>query len=289
VRWLTIPLLLTALALSEPAAAAAPVTLGYAVSTHTLRFAGQASTVSITLHTGPSAETASLGLDPSSWQDRHVFGSPLRTNDQQVTGAGKITGSFASSCCDFPAGASICQRGPPPPSASGIDLALPADNTTTVSYRVRLAAPPWPPAPVYLGIVVGVPAIAQSSSDVSFYHLGPVQFDVRGPSGVHIRLAAAGGRHPRRALYPVVAIGGKVDIVGTTEPKITRARLEIAAVSTTSSHRRMIGNVTTDHTGAFRIDWKPRARGTYTITAAYRHPAPGRLADRSCDLAISVP
>ncbi len=281
--------MLGVLVLIVPAAAAAPVSFRYSVSTHTLRYGGAGATASIVMRAGASAQTVSLRVEPSSWQDRHMFGSPLRVFAQHVTGPGRITGTFASSCCDFAAGASICQRGGPPDTGDGIILTLPADSTTTVSYRVRLAAPPWP-APVYLGMVVGVPASAPNPSQITRYHLGPAQFAIRGRTGVHIQLdgAVGGARRKGNAPYPVVSLGHTVKIAGTTKPKLVGARMQIGYQATTSNRRGVIGTVTTDPRGGFSVAWKPPAKGTYTITSSYRRPAAGLLADHNCDLALSV-
>jgi hypothetical protein len=285
---LSLLVLIPSSATATATATAAPVTFSYSVSTHSLRYHGAGTKASIKLRTGSSAQTVSLGLQPSRWQDRDMLGSPLQTFDQRVTGAGRITGTFASSCCDVAAGVSICRRGGSPDTGNGIDLALPADSTTTVSYRVRLAAPPWP-APIYLGVAVGVPATAQDSSQISYYHLGPEQFTIRGRTGVQIHLAAiAGARREGNASYPVVAAGDTITIAGTTNPKVAGARLQIGYAATTSRRQGAVGTVTTDRRGAFRIAWKPPASGTYTITSAYTHPAAGLLADHNCDLALLV-
>jgi hypothetical protein len=276
------------LLLGVPAATAAPVAFTYTASTHVLRYGGAGATVSVAMRTGAAPETVSLGLEPSSWQDRDMFGSPLATSDQRVTGAGRITSMFASSCCDFAAGVSICQRGGPPDVGDGIDLALPANSTTRVSYRVRLAAPPWP-APIFLGVVVGVPAQAPNPTEIDRYQLGPQRFMVRGPTGVHIKLTAgAGARREPGSMYPVVAPRRSVVIAGTTNPRVAGARLQLGYASTTNGPHGAIGTVTTDSRGAFRISWRPPATGTFTITSAYRHPARGLLADGNCDLALTV-
>jgi hypothetical protein len=72
---------------------------------------------------------ATLATHPSEPHDRN----DQRTERLQV-----------SSCCAFIEGESICRRGGRPDTGGGIDLALPADSTTTVFYGVRVAAPPWP-------------------------------------------------------------------------------------------------------------------------------------------------
>ncbi|MDQ6851727.1 MAG: hypothetical protein M3070_17665 [Actinomycetota bacterium] len=284
-----IPLLLGLLVLIVPTATAAPVSFSYSVSTPTLRYGGAGATASIVMRTRAAAQTVSLRIEPGNWQDRHMFGSPLRVSAQHVTGPGRITGTFASSCCDFAAGASICQRGGPPNTGDGIILTLPADSTTMVSYRVHLAAPPWP-APVYLGMVVGVPASAQNSAQITQYHLGPAQFAIRGRTGVQIQFAGAiaGARRTRSAPYPVVSVGHTVKIAGTTSPKLIGARLQIGYRATTSNRRGVIGTVTTDRRGGFSIAWEPPAKGTYTITSSYRRPTTSLLADHNCDLGLSV-
>jgi hypothetical protein len=272
-----------------PVAAAAPVDFSYTVSTHTLRYGGAGAIASVVMRTGASAETVSLGLQPSSWQDRDMYGSPLRTSDQQVTGAGRITGGFASGGGAFAEGASICDRGGPPDTGGGITLALPANSTTQVSYRVRLAAPPWP-APIFLGIAVTVPASAPYASAITRYSLGPQQFAVRGPTGVHIQLSATiGGAHRvGDDPYPVAPAGHSVTIRGTTNPEVLRGQVQVGYRATIGTRRGTIGVVTTDQHGAFHVTWKPPAQGTYTITTSYRHPAAGLLADHNCDLALTV-
>jgi hypothetical protein len=240
------------------------------------------------MRTGGSAETVALGLEPSNWQDRDMLGSPLRTFDRRITGAGRITGGYASSCCDLAAGASVCRRGGAPDTGNGIDLSLPADSVTTVSYRVALAAPPWP-APIFLGIAARIPATAAKPDQTTTYHLGPQQFTIRGRTGVHIQLAIpAGTRRVHNEPYPVLAADRTAEITGATHPRVRGAQLRIGYASTTSTRRGTIGSVTTDARGAFRLAWTPRAKGTYTITSAYPHPAPGLLADHNCDLAITV-
>jgi hypothetical protein len=157
-----------------------------------------------------------------------------------------------------------------------------------VSYRVRLAAPPWP-APISLGVVVGIPASAADSSQITYYHLGPAQFAVRGPSGVQIHLrAGVGARRQHNALYPVVVVGHTVEIAGTTNPELAGAHLQVGYRSTTSARRGAIGAVTTNKRGAFHIAWTPSVKGTYTVTSSYRNPAAGLLADHNCDLALTA-
>jgi hypothetical protein len=119
-----------------------------------------------------------------------MFGSPLRTSDLRISGAGHLTGGFASSCCDIAAGVSRCARGGPENTGDGIDLYLLAESSTTITWQVRLSAPPWVPELTGLGWVVTVPAVAADPSQLTRYHVGPQVFTIAGPTGVDIRLAA---------------------------------------------------------------------------------------------------
>jgi hypothetical protein len=271
-----------------PAAAGSPAVLSYSVSSKTLRYHGPGSTVAIHLRTGKSAESVRLELELSSWQDRDMLGSPLRISDQRIMGAGRLAGTYASTCCDIAAGASVCRRGGPPVTGDGIILALPPESNTTVSYRVRLAAPPWA-SPIYLEAVAGFPYTYQGQPEINEYHFGPPDFTIRGPVGVHIQLAIpATARREHDALYPVIAARRTVRIFGTTNPKISGAHLEIGYRSVTGPRHGLIGIATTDRRGAFHVAWRPPATGTYTITSDYRHPRAGLLADHNCDLALTV-
>ncbi|MGI8712084.1 MAG: hypothetical protein ACR2NR_02660 [Solirubrobacteraceae bacterium] len=287
-RRLALGLLSGVVMLGASPAAAAPVAMSFSASSKVLRYHGAGSTMSIRLRTGPTAETVKLGLKPSRWQDRDMFGSPIRTSDQRITGAGRIVGSISAACCDFAAGVSVCRRGGPPYMGDAIELALPAESTTPVSYRVRLAAPPWP-SPVYLSPVIDVPYTYHGLREVNRYQLGPQQFAIRGPTGVQIHLTlSAGARRERAARYPVVAAGHTVHIAGTTDPKVSDAPIEVGYRSTTGAAHGTIGTASTDQTGGFHIAWTPPTPDTYTITSAYLHPSHGYLADRNCDLALVV-
>jgi hypothetical protein len=279
---------LGAVLLCPPAAGAAPAVLSSSVSSRTLTYHGNGSTVAIHLRTGKSAESVRLGLQLSTWQDRDMLGSPLRVADRRITGAGRLTGTYSSRCCDIAAGVSVCRRGGPPLTGDGIILTLPAESRTTVSYRVRLAAPPWP-SPVYLEAVAGFPYTYQGRPEINHYYFGPPAFAIRGPTGVQIHLDAGRGaqREPKQ-LYPVVVARHTVQITGTTNPKLRDTTIEIAYRAVTGHRHGLIATAITDRHGAFRIAWTPATPGTYTITSSYQHPRAGLLADRNCDLALTV-
>ena len=127
------------------------VSVTSSLSTDDLAFAGDPLTATLTLTTAAAAETAAIGLEPSAWPDEPVAGSPLRIGNPQVTGAGSQTGTYASSGFTSLRGSSVCYRGGPVYSGGGIDLTLPANTTTTVSWQAAFAAPPWWDSPLTWG------------------------------------------------------------------------------------------------------------------------------------------
>jgi hypothetical protein len=83
-------------------------------------------------------------------------------------------------------------------------------------------------------------------------------------------------------------VGVPVQILGTTHPRVRGARIWIGYEAIERRTSGAIGVARTDARGRFGLSWTPRQKGTFTITAAYRHPARGLVADRSCDLGMTV-
>ena len=276
---------------AAPAASASPVSIRGSESSHALRYHGAPVTATLTLRTAATAQTVAVGLQPSVWQDRLMVGSPLRTFDRQISGPGRVTGGYAAGGgTDLP-GASACVRGGPEYAGSGIDLLLPAQSTTRISWRVALAAAPWVPEFTFLGWDIAIPAIASNPADINRYFTY-VPFRIVGPTGVDIRLTASTGTHPAApgaALpYPVVREGRPVRITGVTRPRVAHTRIRIGYAATTGHQHGTIGTARTNTNGQFEITWRPRTTGTYTITSALPHPPAGLLPDHNCDLALTV-
>jgi hypothetical protein len=267
-----------------------PAVGGFAVSVSRRRLAYRKdeATLSIRMITGPTAETVGIQVDTPSWPDPNVEGSPLGVAHERIVGAGRITGHSASSGGGRAAYSSVCSRGPG--GGAAVAVSLPAQSRTTLSYRVALAAPPWPGAALSLAVTAGIPASAPDpASQITTYPLGTLRFTAASPSGVQIKLSALAGTHrDRRALYPAVRHGRRVIIGGETAPRLNHQPLQIGYQSTITGRRGTIGTIETDHDGRFKIIWRPEQRGIYTITAGYQHPASGLLADHACDLALSV-
>lgn len=260
-----------------------PVRFGVSVSAHRLRYGRPAVVLSVTMRTGGSAETVALGLTESGWPDRQVYGAPLAAGPPRVRGAGRITGGFAAAGASAPG---LCFRGASPDD-SGITLSLPADTLTTVNYRVRLAAPPWPGIRPTIGAYVSVPAVNPGGAwrDIGRVALTPV-----GRTGVRISLR--GSRAVGASV--VVGRGRPLLITGTTRPAIAHASVRIVAARYASQtpawrpRRVVVGTVSTTSAGTFAVVWRPPARGVYLITASLLRSGATYLADSGCDLTLTA-
>ena len=279
-----------------PAAAvvARDVTARGSLSSPAISLSGPPVTARLSLRTGSVAATVAVGVEPSRWPDADVAGSPLRLTDQTLTGAGRLTGGYAAGGGSRAAGSSQCRRGGPDYQGGGIDLALPANSTTTLSWKVTLAAPPWAFAPTRLGWIIAVPATAKDPArEITYRQVTPVRFHVMPPYGVRIHLRAGTGARPAPRgsslfPYPQVKLGHPVRIEGSTRPEIARARVRLQAIDTRTHRRRTIGSTVTGTHGAFAVTWRPPHPGVRTITATLAPHQAGVLADHNCDLALSV-
>jgi hypothetical protein len=265
-----------------------PVRFSLGISGHRLRYRGEAVVLSIRMRTGASARSAGVGLTQSAWPDRRVLGSPLAFTGPRVAGAGKITSGFGSGAGGLPH-IPICLRGTFVDGAGGVRVSLPANSVTTLRYRVRLAAPPWPGLRATAGAYAYVPAVGQG---IPARTLGTRRLTTVGPTGVRIALFAAHGTIHRDGIPdPIVPRSGQVLIVGTTQPHISHKRVQIAAEAYIGQHAERlrhieIGARTTASDGRFRIWWHPPQPGTYMVTAELSHPGDGDFADRGCDLSL---
>lgn len=272
-----------------------PVTFRVSVSRHVLAYRGQSATLAIRMQTGTTAETVAIKPVVSVWPDPNVIGSPLTLSDERISGVGRITSDFTSSCCTVPAAA--CYRGGPPPEGSGVDVSLPAGSTTTLTYRVAIAAPPWRSTVMTVSLTAGVPAVSNDPNAIHEYLLGTHRFSVRGPTGVHIALSVAPGStgKPIPGQAARVVRRQTVVILGRTSPRLRDQRIrvgfdriQIGPHPPAGSVHGRIGTATTNENGGFRLAWRPIRAGLYVVDASYPHPTSGLLADRACDLALSV-
>jgi hypothetical protein len=290
-----LPLLAVApIALANVAGRTSPaVSFHLSVSRHALSYRGRPAVLSIRMQTGASAETVAIEPMVSVWADPNVIGSPLKLSGERVSGAGRITTHSVSSCCTTTPG--TCARGAPPPEGSGVDLSLPAESTTTLTYRVALAAPPWRHSPMSVSVSAGIPAVANDPNAIREHELGTRRFTIHGPTGVHITLSLPRGLAEEHAGELFVAHGRGVTILGRTTPRLRGQRFHVAYqhfrqhpdAPPITSHGS-IGTAVTDNNGLFRIAWRPARAGLYVIDATYRQPTRGLLADRTCDLALTV-
>ncbi len=228
-----------------------------------------------------------MGLTPSGWPDHRVLGSPLAVTGPRIAGAGRITSGFGSSGGGLPH-VPICSRGTFVEGARGVDVSLPANSVTTLRYRVRLSAPPWPGLTATVGAYAYVPAVGQG---IAARRLGIRRLITVGRTGIRISLGAHGTVRRHGISDPIVPRGRQVLIAGTTQPRVGHARVRIAAEAYIGRHADRlrdieIGARTTASDGGFAIRWRPSQPGTYMVTAQLSHPGDGDFADRGCDLSV---
>jgi hypothetical protein len=75
-----------------------------------------------------------------------MLGSPLRVSDRRITVAGRLTGTYSSTCCEIAAGASVCRRGGPSLTGDGIILALPAASRAQTTASATTLVPKQTPS-----------------------------------------------------------------------------------------------------------------------------------------------
>jgi hypothetical protein len=259
------------------------------ISGHRLRYRGAAVVLAIRIRTGGSPGSAGVGLTQSGWPDHRVLGSSLAVTGPRIVGAGRITSGFGSSGGGLPH-VPICSRGTFVEGARGVDVSLPANSLTTLRYRVRLAAPPWPGLTATVGGYAYVPAVGQG---IPARTLGARRVTTVGPTGVRISLGAHGTIRRHGISDPIVPRGRQVLIAGTTQPRISHERVRIAAEAYIGRHAERlrdieIGARTTASDGRFQIWWHPSPPGTYMVTAQLSHAGDGDFADRGCDLSLTA-
>jgi hypothetical protein len=285
---------LAALAITLPAQASAPRSAGgvrfsISLSRNRLSYRGAPAILSIRMRTSARGQTAGIGLNASGWPDRNVIGSPVDFGAASISGAGKITGGFATSGGGFGAGPH-CVRGPLEPGGGGQVVSLPPNSVTVLSYPVHFAAPPWPQVRPRVGVWAYVPA---NGAGARAYQLGSRRLRAAGRTGVRISLSVKRGAvRVNRYGQAVIPQGANVLIAGSTDPAVPGARVWIAA-KTGARHpqhvkRIAIGSARTSSDGSFQIWWRPPHRQGYLLVARLPHPAAAHLPDRGCDLSLDV-
>jgi hypothetical protein len=273
-------------------AAAGPIAFSLRVSASRLGFAGRPVSLSIRMQTAGMPATAGIGLVTSGWPDPGVVGAPLAFGSPRLSGPGKITSGFASSGGDLAGGAPFCQRGAYSPDGGGVDVSLPADTVTTLSYTVRYAAAPWPGMTPTMAAFAYVPAVNPGGSARS---LGSVRLRTVGRVGLRISLSALHVSRPvPHTIIPRMRHGQLTTIVGRIAPLVRNALVRVVAESyphparSDRLRRTLIGTAVTNDAGAFRINWRPRFAGAYMISAAPTRTQTNTPGDVGCDLTLDV-
>jgi hypothetical protein len=270
-----------------------PVAFSMRLSSFWLRFRGRPVVLSIRMRTAGSSATAAVGLTTSSWPDPGVLGVPLHVGSPRLSGPGTITGGFASGGAGQLAGVPVCFRGAVSPAGYGVDVSLPANTITTLTYTVRYAVAPWPRLRPTIGAFVNVPAVNNHGTRAS--SLGPMRLKTAGRSGVRISLSAPHAPElVPNAAERRVSRGRIVTIVGRTAPRLAHALVKVTAEYyahpnlNTGLRQELIGTARSDRAGIFRVDWRPRSDGAYVIAAKPVSTHPASPQDVGCDLTLTV-
>lgn len=274
-------------------ATAGPITFSMRLSSSRLRFRGRPVVLSIRMQTAGTSGTAGIGLMPSGWPDPAVFGVPLAFGSPRISGPGTITGGFASGGIGFPGGVPLCFRGADSPDGGGVDVSLPANTTSTLTYTVGYAAAPWPQLRPTIGGFAYVPAVSNTGSPAT--SLGTVHLVTAGRPGLRISLSARhaarlGANDPTRRVHR----GRTVTIMGKTAPLLPEALVKVVAdyyahPNLDQGHRQeLIGTAHTDRAGIFHVHWRPRRNGIYLIVATPIATRPTPNGDSGCDLTFAV-
>jgi hypothetical protein len=269
----------------------APLRSSLRVTDERLSMRGAPALLGIVLRAGATSQTIGVGLIQSGWPDPRVSGSPLAISDPHVTGAGQITGGFASAGGGLAVGAPVCVRGGPSFDGGGVDVSLPANSRTTLVYAIRLAALPWPGLRPTITAYAYVPAI---NPGYPARALGTVRFIPTGRTGVRISLATDPPRARDQFGDTVLPRGATVRITGRTEPQIRNTPVRVTAEryaeprANADARRTTVGTTRTRHDGTFAISFTAHQPGRYLIIASLRNGNRTHLADSGCDLTLDV-
>lgn len=248
-------------------------------------FDGRTSVLSVRIRASGSTQTAGIGLTESGWPDRWVSGSPIAVSGETLTGPGRIIGHFASGGGTVDSYAALCPRGANLIDGGGVDVSLPANTTSVLSYRVRIAAPVWPGMRPTIGAYAYVPATSPTGGGVT-RALGSQRLIPGGTPGIRVVLAAVGARRGSRGSPASVPLHRTVVIDGSTRPSVAGAEIRLTAKSyrqrTFTIATRRISSTRTDRYGRFRVEWTPETPTTYLITAELRSSPSTYRPGRGC-------
>ncbi len=272
---------------------AGPITFSMRLSSLRLSVRRRPVVLSIRMQTAGTSGTAGIGLVASRWPDPAVFGIPLALGSPRISGPGMITGGFASGGISLPGGVPLCFRGADSPDGGGVEVSLPANTTSTLTYTVGYAAAPWPQLRPTVGAFAYVPAVSNTGSPAT--SLGTVHLLTAGRYGLRISLSAPNAvRLGANDLARRVHRGGTVTIVGKTAPLLPDALVKVVAdyyahPNLDHGHRQeLIGTARTNRAGIFHVGWRPRRNGDYLIVATPIATRPKPNGDSGCDLTLAV-
>lgn len=153
-------------------------------------------------------------------------------------------------------------------------------SQTTLRYRVRLAGAPWPDTDYLPAFSAAIPYDG-SVENPAVVHFSAPAFEVGGQSGVHVRLSSLPVRRKGHS-YVTIRRGGRIAIVGETDPVLRRHPLRLTYRRSSAAGR--IATVRTDDRGRFTYRWKPPTPGLYDVFVRYTSDEPALVSDTSCGL-----
>lgn len=270
------------LLVSAPSTAGAGVAFRSTVDPPELLYpGGRELTYRLEMRTGDRQEELGLSLTPGGWGGGRFgeAGSPLAPIGVALEGPGRM--ELGPELHGDPA---RCLRGSVIHFTT-VDVTLPADSISTLVARYRTGfAPPLP------GARYGLVAEASGGTldrPVSIELPGP---RLRGRRGVRIGLQTA----PRSSdeIFvepPSIRRGQPISLSGTTDPPVAGQRIELRyryEGSEATGGRPaggVLATIRADRRGRFRHrGWRPRRRGLYRLTAAYRSQRRSLASDESC-------
>lgn len=227
-----------------------------------IKFSLHVSSRRIVFRGSPFGCERAAWLRPRGSVSLPVGGSPIAFSHETLSGPGRITGHFASA---GPVYMFLCSRGADPAQGGGVDVSLPADSTSTLSYSVRIADATWPSMRPTMGAYAHVPAVDPNDLGLSL-ELGTEHLTPAGTRGIRITLSAPGARPQKHSFYRLVSSRRAALIAGTTDPTLGNTEVRLAAMSYLGQQltirTKPIGTTRTDSHGRFRLRWTPGSAGS---------------------------
>lgn len=283
-----LPALVLALVVARVAASGEGLRISLHLSRARLAY-GQQAVLSVVMRTGGSAQTVGVGVLDGGWPDADVSGSPVAVSDEALAGPGRITGCFSSGGMSIDPYSMLCACGAVRLDGGGnVNLALPADSTTTLSYMVGFAAMPWQGMTAQIGVSTHQPSL--DPLDHGITRQLTQRLIATGTPGIRITLTAPTSR-PGEHGDRTVPAHQLLRILGATQPALPGTAIDLASTLNgpeLAKHTQPIATARTDRNGRFHSSWRPRSPGIYVLQATAPQPPAPYTRDHGCGLKITA-